>query len=152
MAGFHLFPFRTEKLSPPAPMVLHTRGRVGSRLFLERSPSREIPEGFFVCVGTQSPQLAQPSHSSQPIQPQPPPDLPRGGGEPRRGDGINRTPIELMRHIGPIGLMGHMSLRTNKTDRTNRTNETDRTNRTDETNRTNETDRSNRTNGINGLS
>jgi hypothetical protein len=21
-AGFHLFPFRTEKLSPPAPMVL----------------------------------------------------------------------------------------------------------------------------------
>ena len=32
-AGFHLFPFRTEKLSPPAPMVLHTRGRVGSRRF-----------------------------------------------------------------------------------------------------------------------
>ena len=32
-AGFHLFPFRTEKLSPPAPMVLHTRGRVGRRLF-----------------------------------------------------------------------------------------------------------------------
>ena len=31
--GFHLFPFRTEKLSPVAPMVLHTRGRVGSRLF-----------------------------------------------------------------------------------------------------------------------
>ena len=29
-------------------MVLHTRGRVGSRLFLERSPSREIPRGFFV--------------------------------------------------------------------------------------------------------
>ena len=27
VAGFHLFPFRTEKLSPPAPMVLHTRGR-----------------------------------------------------------------------------------------------------------------------------
>ena len=22
VAGFHLFPFRTEKLSPPAPMVL----------------------------------------------------------------------------------------------------------------------------------
>ena len=33
VAGFHLFPFRTEKLSPPAPMVLHTRGRVGSRRF-----------------------------------------------------------------------------------------------------------------------
>ena len=38
VAGFHLFPFRTEKLSPPAPMVLHTRGRVGSRRLLERSP------------------------------------------------------------------------------------------------------------------
>ena len=35
VAGFHLFPFRTEKLSPPAPMVLHTRGRVGSRRFLK---------------------------------------------------------------------------------------------------------------------
>ena len=35
VAGFHLFPFRTEKLSPPAPMVLHTRGRVGSRRFQE---------------------------------------------------------------------------------------------------------------------
>ena len=35
-AGFHLFPFRTEKLSPPAPMVLHTRGRVGSRRFFSR--------------------------------------------------------------------------------------------------------------------
>ena len=30
-AGSHLFPSRTEKLSPLAPMVLHTRGRVGSR-------------------------------------------------------------------------------------------------------------------------
>src|SRR3712207_6607622 len=32
-AGIHLFPFRTEKLSPPAPMVLRgrLRGRVGRR-------------------------------------------------------------------------------------------------------------------------
>ena len=31
---FHLFPFRTEKLSSLAPMVLRfSRGRVGSRLF-----------------------------------------------------------------------------------------------------------------------
>ena len=31
-AGFHLFPFRTEKLRPPAPMVLHIScGRVGRR-------------------------------------------------------------------------------------------------------------------------
>jgi hypothetical protein len=34
-AGIHLFPFRTEKLSPPAPMVLRgrLRGRVGRRPF-----------------------------------------------------------------------------------------------------------------------
>src|SRR3954470_12783220 len=37
-AGVHLFPFRTEKLSPLAPMVLGGQppGRVGSRRFLER--------------------------------------------------------------------------------------------------------------------
>ena len=29
--GIHLFPFRTEKLSPIAPMVLRNSGRVGSR-------------------------------------------------------------------------------------------------------------------------
>ena len=29
--GFHLFPFRTEKLSPSTPMVLPNGGRVGSR-------------------------------------------------------------------------------------------------------------------------
>ena len=31
--GFHLFPFRTEKLSPIVPMVLRKSGRVGSRHF-----------------------------------------------------------------------------------------------------------------------
>ena len=39
--GSHLFPFRTEKLSPPAPMVLPGRpgGRVGRRpIFLRRAP------------------------------------------------------------------------------------------------------------------
>ena len=36
-AGSHLFPSRTEKLSPLAPMVLHTRGRVGSRHFSEEA-------------------------------------------------------------------------------------------------------------------
>ena len=30
-SGFHLFPFRTEKLSPSTPMVLPNGGRVGSR-------------------------------------------------------------------------------------------------------------------------
>ena len=32
---FHLFPFRTEKLSFVTPMVLQTCGRVGSRHFME---------------------------------------------------------------------------------------------------------------------
>src|SRR5690242_12374482 len=37
--GKHLFPFRTEKLSPSAPMVLGSQGpgRVGRRRFLSRS-------------------------------------------------------------------------------------------------------------------
>ena len=50
MAGFHLFPFRTEKLSPPAPMVLHTRGRVGSRRFLAEALREESRRAFFVVV------------------------------------------------------------------------------------------------------
>ena len=45
VAGFHLFPFRTEKLSPPAPMVLHTRGRVGSRPFSVREPPHRMDAG-----------------------------------------------------------------------------------------------------------
>src|SRR6266702_981023 len=38
--GSHLFPFRTEKLSPPAPMVLPGKpgGRVGRRPFFLRGP------------------------------------------------------------------------------------------------------------------
>ena len=39
--GFHLFPFRTEKLSPTAPMVLHTRGRVGRRHFTTSLETRK---------------------------------------------------------------------------------------------------------------
>src|SRR5215217_1334609 len=41
-AGIHLFPFRTEKLSPPAPMVLRgrPRGRVGRcPFFVSSTPS-----------------------------------------------------------------------------------------------------------------
>ena len=47
--GFHLFPFRTEKLSPITPMVLRKSGRVGSRRFRKRRDS--VPKGigtFFV--------------------------------------------------------------------------------------------------------
>ena len=47
--GDHLFPFRTEKLSPTAPMVLHTRGRVGRRqLYFQASFSVTTERGFFV--------------------------------------------------------------------------------------------------------
>ena len=45
-SGFHLFPFRTEKLSPIAPMVLRRSGRVGRRLFLEK-PLIHSNKGFF---------------------------------------------------------------------------------------------------------
>ena len=38
--GFHPFPFRTRKLSPPAPMVLPIGGRVGRR------------QAFFLSIGT----------------------------------------------------------------------------------------------------
>ena len=42
----HLFPFRTEKLSSLAPMVLQC-GRVGSRLLLSGSLDYESSRGFF---------------------------------------------------------------------------------------------------------
>lgn len=38
--GIHLFPFRTEKLSPTVPMVLRNSGRVGRRRFLSRESER----------------------------------------------------------------------------------------------------------------
>ena len=47
--GFHLFPFRTEKLSSVTPMVLRNSGRVGSRRFFrERSPCIGRCRGFLV--------------------------------------------------------------------------------------------------------
>ena len=48
-AGLHLFPFRTEKLSPPAPMVLGGQppGRVGRRRLFDEGP-RKRP---FVSLG-----------------------------------------------------------------------------------------------------
>ena len=46
---FHLFPFRTEKLSTVAPMVLHTRGRVGRRHFTRGL--REIEDlSFYIYI------------------------------------------------------------------------------------------------------
>ena len=49
--GFHLFPFRTEKLSLVTPMVLRNSGRVGSRRFFREAPvSIERYGGFIVFV------------------------------------------------------------------------------------------------------
>src|SRR5687768_4372679 len=52
-SGVHLFPFRTEKLSPTAPMVLGAQapGRVGRRRITSEGP-RERP--FFIGAGAGS--------------------------------------------------------------------------------------------------
>lgn len=44
--GDHLFPFRTEQLSPGEPMVLRNSGRVGRRRFFYKSPSHN--DGLFI--------------------------------------------------------------------------------------------------------
>src|SRR3954447_17498578 len=48
--GKHLFPFRTEQLSPSAPMVLglHGPGRVGRRRFFSHEPPREGGSSSFL--------------------------------------------------------------------------------------------------------
>ena len=45
--GKHLFPFRTEQLSPTAPMVLglHGPGRVGRRRFFSDEPPHRAARG-----------------------------------------------------------------------------------------------------------
>ena len=48
---FHLFPFRTEKLSSVTPMVLRNSGRVGSRRFLEREALVSEDAGAFLFLG-----------------------------------------------------------------------------------------------------
>src|SRR5262245_60430421 len=58
--GPHLFPFRTEQLSPPAPMVLGPRGpgRVGRRRsYIEGPPSRRpfVVLGAVLVVGGSAP-------------------------------------------------------------------------------------------------
>ena len=52
---FHLFPFRTEKLSSVTPMVLRNSGRVGSRRFQREALVSEdagafLFLGYFVCL------------------------------------------------------------------------------------------------------
>ena len=61
---FHLFPFRTEKLSSVTPMVLRNSGRVGSRRFFQReAPVSEdagafLFWGYFVCLALYLPCFA----------------------------------------------------------------------------------------------
>ena len=61
---FHLFPFRTEKLSSVTPMVLRNSGRVGSRRFLEREALASEDAraflflGYFVCLALYLPCFA----------------------------------------------------------------------------------------------
>ena len=54
--GFHLFPFRTEKLSLVTPMVLRNSGRVGSCRFLEREALVSEDAGAFLFLGYHSEQ------------------------------------------------------------------------------------------------
>src|SRR6516165_7787820 len=51
--GLHLFPFRTEKLSPPAPMVLPGTpgGRVGRRPLFVRRPGADRRRGVSFGAG-----------------------------------------------------------------------------------------------------
>ena len=68
--GFHLFPFRTEKLSPVTPMVLRNSGRVGSRRFFSRAPAVIIDCGGFFYVflpALPSPECFQDSFCSLPL-------------------------------------------------------------------------------------
>jgi hypothetical protein len=50
--GKHLFPFRTEPLSPSAPMVLGPQGpgRVGRRRFFYTNPRLLVQAGFLFCA------------------------------------------------------------------------------------------------------
>src|SRR5213593_4108357 len=77
--GIHLFPFRTEKLSPPAPMVLPGKpgGRVGRRPFFLRGPGTS--SGPHVFGGS-----PEPAHRLRPGAAPPPPALPSPGHAPWR--------------------------------------------------------------------
>ena len=60
---FHLFPFRTEKLSSVTPMVLRNSGRVGSRRFQREALVSEdagafLFSGYFVCLALYLPCFA----------------------------------------------------------------------------------------------
>jgi hypothetical protein len=88
--GIHLFPFRTEQLSPSAPMVLgpHGPGRVGRRrINLERPPHRG---GLSRLISRWAPSIWGPEcgynrrFNGPPVPSLAPPcrDLPRAAGDP----------------------------------------------------------------------
>src|SRR4051794_41655679 len=68
--GKHLFPFRTEQLSPTAPMVLglHGPGRVGRRRFFLHEP----PIGRLVVVNGSSPPPRGAARVTAPLPAAPP--------------------------------------------------------------------------------
>ena len=79
-AGSHPFPFRTRKLSPPAPMVLGERspGRVGRRRFRRRSPRSAGGSFPFWTDGGREDGRYAGSMPTRDDRPQPP----RRGGKP----------------------------------------------------------------------
>src|SRR3954471_13267935 len=92
--GKHLFPFRTEQLSPTAPMVLGPQGpgRVGRRRSL---PSEEPPpRRFFVVLGRRRRPRSRPNW----------PRLLRRDRRVRRADG--RAHPELGYSTGPLRAFG----------------------------------------------
>src|SRR5437588_6195646 len=70
-AGKHLFPFRTEKLSLPGPMVLGGQppGRVGRRQFLRREPPERAALLIAHVRSRQEPQPGLPQLRLRPLRP-----------------------------------------------------------------------------------
>src|SRR5918993_1570734 len=112
--GFHPFPSRTRKLSPPAPMVLGERspGRVGRRRFLTKKTALT---GGLLCVFAQVRRQGSPRSPSRiashgcprPAQqqptlgerrPGPPPSRPGGGGVGRGARGATPAAPAVVTH------------------------------------------------------
>src|SRR3990170_1007659 len=85
--GSHPFPFRTRKLSPPAPMVLGSRGpgRVGRRraLTVRRTPVSGVLRRF-------RPPFPAPDGPPPPGRP-PPPTPPPAAGDPLGAGATSRA-------------------------------------------------------------
>ena len=96
-AGVHLFPFRTEKLSPPAPMVLGARapGRVGRRrISCRKGHTRGGPSAF---RSGPSACLAQPAASA-------PSCSVRRAERPQAPDALRERRVRAEHPREPVGL------------------------------------------------